>query len=410
VGLLLLAVVATPLAFWLFFTPKGPPAAPTPVKLARPLQPVLPEFSITDLFVGRELPPELLGRARVFSTVQQALRAARPGDRVVVLDPVLTEQVALEGEQLAKGVTLEGANPDNPVLWHTPVKTFDKNRPLLALANVEGFRLKGFILDGDDETAETLVSVTGRCPGLKLEKLHLKDFKRNAITLSSCAGESDQQISINHVRTTTGKRKFRTCALDFKVEPGKNPAAGTRHIVVSDCRFEGLYRSAVQLEGSVAFVEFRRNRFFIHDKAERREVVAFLYKNEEPIEQLHLTIANNTFLRFNTCLHLKRLPQAGADNGVQLNSNLFLSSTILVSGDESVTEAQLKPLFQGCVGNVSRAPQSPAEPSLVPIKPLEFESLSENFKDDNLFLRYPKASILFKAGPDNTPVGVPPPG
>jgi hypothetical protein len=251
--------------------------------------------------------------------------------------------------------------------------------------------------------------VTGPCPGLKLEKLHVKEFKRSAITFSGCAGERDQPIHVHQLRTTTGRKKLRICALNFKVDPGKDANASNRYITVSDCRFEGLYRSVVQLEGPVAFVSFVRNRFYMYRKGDRGEGVAFLYKGTEPVPELRLTIASNTFLRFNTCLHLPRLVPVGADSGVELSRNLFLSPTTLVSSDGPESEASWKPLLRNCVGNVSRGKSEPGvcpEPALA----LEFEDLSENTEDDNLFLRYPKTSPLFKAGPGNTPVGVPPPG
>lgn len=114
-----------------------------------------------------------------FPSVREALRQARPGDQILVLDDTLREVIPLEDSLLVPGVTLESGLPESRrVLW-LPPKDHEPSRPLLHLAHVADFRLKGFTLDGEHRLGD-LISITGQCPGLQLEPAPIRRGKPGA--------------------------------------------------------------------------------------------------------------------------------------------------------------------------------------------------------------------------------------
>src|SRR5262249_57751312 len=99
------------------------------------------------------------GQKGTFPSVREALKQARPGDRVVVADETWEEALELRGDE-GKGVAIEGG-PDlhKPVVWRAPRGHAD-GQALVRLDGVAGVRVKGFVLDGPDR-APNLILVTG---------------------------------------------------------------------------------------------------------------------------------------------------------------------------------------------------------------------------------------------------------
>src|SRR5262249_5036544 len=137
---------------------------------------------------------------KVFASVQQALAQAQPGDVILVLDDTLQEQLVLDDGKLGKGVTVQaGLSSDKEVRWLPPADLAPPT-PLIRLANLEGFCLKGFTLDGEKPGLDTLITVSGHCPGLQLDNLQLRGFQQRALALVDCQGDKDAPVTLSRLR------------------------------------------------------------------------------------------------------------------------------------------------------------------------------------------------------------------
>jgi eukaryotic-like serine/threonine-protein kinase len=356
------------------------------------------------IFVSHAPSPDLASKGTVVSSIHQALSQARPGDRVVLLEN-LKEVLLLNGSKLAKNLTLQADWPGDKVSLLPPAG-LKRVECLLTLVNVEGWTLKGLTLDGDDDRARTLLTVQGHCPGLTLEDLTLRRFRQSAVTFSGCTGEAARPVVARRLRTATGKKATRVASVILEARGEDGVVKSNRHLLFTDCRFEGLVDSAVRVDGPLADVAFQRNRF-LSWKSERdvaHPSDAFWWRGTEPAAVEGLTIASNTFCRFTNALHLPALP-AGT---IALRNNLLVEMEALVKVERSVDEAAAARTFAGSEGNVCRLGDCRKGQPLVKATPLSFESLSEEPKHDGRFLRYPADSPLARAGADGGPVGVPP--
>ncbi|MCS6850167.1 MAG: serine/threonine protein kinase [Gemmataceae bacterium] len=401
---LVLAAVGGGYVIWSQRTPATQPGNNT----VAPPEVRLPALSGSDKVVSRSPLPELQSQGRVFATVLQALQQCRPGDRIVVADDSVEEQLALADGKLGRGVTIEGWGPSGSVIWRTP-PNFDKGRPLVDVANVDGLVLKNFTFDGDDERAEVLVTVSGACPGLRLENLVLRQYKSTGIVLHGVTGTADRPVVLSQLRITTGKKKQRESALRIGPPLGPDAAGASQHIAVVDCRFEGLHQAAVVLEGSLLDVAFQRNRLYTMKSSEYRLGPAFLYRPAATPSPLRITISSNTFLRFADGLRLAGLPPTDGSSHIEFRNNLFIGTTAIVSADVPAPEERVRPLFPLFEGNVTRPNTGERGLPYLLAMPMDFDYLSENTENDATFLRYSRQSMLARLGPGNTPVGAPPP-
>jgi hypothetical protein len=259
------------------------------------------------------------GTPGTLSSIQEALFRARPGDHVQITDATWEESLHLAGEGGAgRGVVLEGIG-ERPVVWRTPHGHRD-DQPLVYLSSVPGMHLRNFTLDGQDRVKD-LVTVSGPCPGLTLEDLHLTGFSQAAIALNDCAGEANQPVTLQRLRAVPTRSAI--SALTFDGRPGE----GNRFVRVQESRLEGPYTAAVTFAGPATDVEFTRNRFF-------NSTDGLYYLRTTPPAALGLTIASNTFCNIaGVGLRFETSPPADGSR-VVLSSNLFAHTGTLARVDD----------------------------------------------------------------------------
>jgi hypothetical protein len=142
------------------------------------------------------------GAGGAYRTLGEALKAARHGDKVVLEADI--READVEPNRAAKGLTIEAA-PGTPVTWGCPRRVRDGAK-LLLLGKAQGFVLKGVTLDGGGRL-DDLISVWGESPGLRLEGLQLRGFKKHAITVANCAGTADQPVRLTGLCFETGSKE-----------------------------------------------------------------------------------------------------------------------------------------------------------------------------------------------------------
>ncbi len=250
------------------------------------------------------------GEPGTFPNIQMALLKAQPGDHIQVCEEVWEDALQLTGDDgLGRDVTLEsGLANGKPVQWRLP-RSHKEDQPLVKLSGFTGLTIKGFVFDGQDRVQDLIV-LSGSCPGLTLEDLHLKGFQRSALVLHDCKGSSDQPVSVYRVRVAPTREAATALAFDAQTEDGN------AHIVVADCRFEGPFQAAVAFAGPASEVEFKHNRFY-------NSVDGLVYRKSEPPAPLRLTLTNNTFASVEkVALHFETTPPQDTSR-VVLAGNLF---------------------------------------------------------------------------------------
>jgi hypothetical protein len=331
-----------------------------------------------------------------FLTVREALAKARGGDRIVVLDDHIEEPLILTDGQRGREVTVEAGNRSRRVRWACPPNPTEGR--FICLANLQGFRLKGFVLDGKDQVQD-LVVLSGPCAGLVLEDLCLQGFKRCGIAARNCCGRGETEpVTLRAVRTVS-RRPEAEAGLSFQGDDKSGPAAN-QHWRVTDCRFEGPYsKAAVELASPLVGAEFRLNRFFNTESG-------LLYVKGTPRYRLQLILDSNTFSNLSKfALNFEGIPVTPGDSRVLVRNNLFAQTGGLAQVGELDRLADAGRVLISS-GNY-RDPGS--KEGNFPLKAVETSvSLSTDAADDNTFLRYPRANPLSSAGEANQPVGVPP--
>lgn len=374
---ILIALLGASIAWWKFTKEKGDPKDPA----AQP--------SGTVLHVTQADHP------KGFKTIREALQHAHDGDRIVVLDEKIEEDLTLdESRKRPKDLTIEGGWADKQVLWTCPPNP--KEGKFIKLGNVAGLKLRGFTLDGMGRVND-LVWINGKCPGLHLDSLQLQGFLKNAVTVFNATGEADATpITFTRLRMITAKDS--AAALIFNVNSKVIPPHN-QHLVVSDCRFEGPFKDAVDILGPLLDAKFIRNRFY-------GAVNGIAYRKVTPRFPIRLTLESNTFSNISQrAISLEGLPMPGSSQ-VRVKNNLFANTPALAQLDESSTDAIAKKVFPQLEGN---ARDQVSKEGTLDLKAVPHSFLlPTNPDDDSQFLRYPKSSPLFQAGADQKPVGVGP--
>lgn len=259
--------------------------------------------------------------APVFPTVRAAWEQAQSGDTIVVLDEVHEEALELKAEgQPAKGVTIESGKKDKPVVWRAP-REHPASQPIWHLAGVAGLRFKGFQLDGQNHT-QTLVFVTGHCPGLTLEDVHGKGFEHSAITLRGCRGDDIRPVVFQRLRLMAQSPAKSALSFDTGIDQVNE------YIQVQDSRLEGLCDALVAVSGPLYQVGFYRNRF-------HRATEGILFKKRGQPYRVHLAFVSNTLAGLQYGLHWHELPAHDAPHELICRNNLFVQTRRLAQADQA---------------------------------------------------------------------------
>jgi tRNA A-37 threonylcarbamoyl transferase component Bud32 len=258
------------------------------------------------------------GERGTFATVREALRRAKPGDRVEVREDTWQEALEL-ADGVGSGIRLEGRAPGGkPVVWRA-LPGHKEDRPLVQVSGVGGLSLSGFTFDGQGRLKE-LVSLAGACPGLTLEDVTLQGFEQSAVALHRCGGEEGRPVVLRRVRAVPGRGA--TAALLLEARAGEP----SRHVRVSACRLEGPYQAAVLLSGPAADLAFEGNR--VYNAAD-----GLLVRKGMSAHPVALTLAGNTFCDVEKVgVHFEESPADGSR--VALTNNLFARTGTLARVDD----------------------------------------------------------------------------
>jgi serine/threonine protein kinase len=267
------------------------------------------------------------GNGAIYPSIRAALEKARPGDRILVQDAVVVETLDLHDGETGRGVVIESKTPSGePTVWRAPGGEVG-NQSLLHLASVEGLRLQGFVLDGENRV-EDLVAVAGSCPALRFEDVHWRGFRRSAVRFLGCAGTVEQPVALERLRFSAAGQA--QSVLLFESTPGAQ-GESNRNVQVCDCRFEGPCPAFVDTASPLVDVLFARNRFFQAASAFRCRKGAIDQRQPNVWE-----LRSNTFCGIQTGLRFDALPSASKADRLVVAGNLFARTTTLAKVEKEL--------------------------------------------------------------------------
>jgi serine/threonine protein kinase len=165
----------------------------------------------------------------------EALEQAGPDTRIVV-ESNLEGSLRIDASRIKPGVTVE-ADPGKTIVWTAGANPAS---PLIEIS-AEGFVLRGFTINGNNEVND-LIRLTGRIPGATLSRLQLKGFKRAAVQVRNCQGESGRRVTISELVTPPDANAETPVAFDID---SLRPAPSS-FLAIRNCRFDGTYTQPLQ--------------------------------------------------------------------------------------------------------------------------------------------------------------------
>ena len=258
------------------------------------------------------------GGPRAFAGLREAIKASRAGDRVVVTGSLLVDSVDLSSvEGAPRDLTIEGVDgrsKGQPVRWRAG-RDHAPGRPLLDVSGLEGFRLKGFLFDGQGRVGQ-LVRLSGKASGSTLEEVQFQGATRAGLVLRGWSGDSSRPSAIRKARFSTSTEA--EAAIAFEPDPDR-PGDASTSIRVTSCVFNGPYQSALLVAGPVENLDVEQCRFY-------RSTDGLRYRRADSRHPIRARVANNTFVDLQRAIHFETTPPADSSELVVTN-NIFANTT-----------------------------------------------------------------------------------
>jgi len=174
------------------------------------------------------------GDGSTYRTVYSAWHNAKPGDRIVLRGTTDEPPVILENRD---NITLE-AEPGKTFVWKSPPNWSPnlRTKTLLDLRKLSGVTFRGVTFDGAN-TADRLVSIFDRCPGLKFERCSFVNFKKQGVYLYNAEGDKDRPIEFRDGTIKTGEKTAAGVYFDHNANAGYLPK--TRFVTFQGVKIEG---------------------------------------------------------------------------------------------------------------------------------------------------------------------------
>jgi eukaryotic-like serine/threonine-protein kinase len=346
-----------------------------------------------------------------FQTVKAALEAATEGQRIVILDPIWDEELAVTRDLQKSRITIEGGE-NKDVVWTFPAGR--QAQKIIQLNNPEGWTIRNLTLAGNGDTMNGLV-VTGNVAGLTIENMTFRDLKRAQLKFENCAGTEANRATVQRVRFIGNKSTPPDAGILFSASDAdlakKDSSNRNSWVVVRDCRFEGPFAAVPPLTnplGAICFqvsadhIQVRENRFF-----QCPVVINFNCTDRGVVNRVK--IENNTFhtvtlaaIRFKG-LGILNQKQNIDNQSIDIERNYFFRTAKIIRNDDNAAGLVYRPQT---VDNIRSSNSQEGSPSLN--SRVKEADLPVDPDNDATFLHYPRGHDLTTAAVGRKPVGAPP--
>ena len=336
-----------------------------------------------------------------FTSITAALQGAGPGDTIVITDrQEYHEALSLSSQTSSRGfnsVTIVAdVGDDGKRARLIPPRTHRPVTPLVSIENVQGLKIVGLLVDGED-AVQTTMSIQGACPGLILENVRIEGFQRQGIVIDGLTGTGRREVLFDRVFVRQNVPQPAQACLQIL-------GAACDGLQLKQCRFQGLCEATIRFGAPI-------QRFLMEQcKLSGGKGHALLWSDAIPANQrMNATIQQNTFWDYQTGMAIE-VPVTAGDIYFTIRNNVFYQVKSLLHVDAAKTKMKPEALTGGVagLGNVydtqSSQPGVAGQIAKFGCKGLAF-SLSTSPTPPQDFLRVPAGSPLLTAGERKDPVG-----
>lgn len=402
-GILLLAIIA---ATGLYFWPRSSPGTVAPTKPKAPA--ALSDITAKIDENAAPLAARTWNVAKVkldgidCTSIGEALGKANSGDTILVTDRQVYEEDLLftpsANKRALRNITVKGEiGDDGKRAKLMPPSTHAAAFPMVAIENVEGVTLSGFLLDGDYR-AQAIIEVKGRCPGLVLDDLRIEGFQRTGILVNNLASVARQDARLENLWIRPRHPDNQPVESAISLIGNSCEGLQLRH-----CRIQGPYHSAILFSAPAQRFMMEQCKLY----QGRGQALTFA-QSLSPKSRFATDCQQNTFWDFDSAVAIKAALTAD-DIQLAFRNNLFYQVNNVLQVDDA-TKTKPESLASGVIGlgNVyDEAGSKPGHASRIArfgIKGVSF-SLPTSSHSPLEFLRYPSNSPLQTAGANQSPVG-----
>ena len=249
------------------------------------------------------------GEPNTFPSLAAAVRAAGPGDTIVLADERLAEPT-LRPDRRAKDLTIESGLPGGKTAVVEFASPAAGPAAMLEVAGADGLRVRNVEFDGKG-AADIGVQVAGQAPGAVFENVTVRGAKTAGFRLVNVAGDPGRPVVLDRVRVLLAP------AAEAGVWVDARGTLESKRVVIRNSRFDGPGKAGVRFDGPVADAEVTNDRFSHLDAA----VVIGRVADGRPVR---VQVIGNTVYDAKAGVRFAAAPGGGAGTvGVAVDRNYF---------------------------------------------------------------------------------------
>ncbi|MCU0703419.1 MAG: protein kinase [Fimbriiglobus sp.] len=319
------------------------------------------------------------------NTLQQALRDAKAGEEVTILD----DTIEITPITLADYKNIRISTSGKTVTVTCKSGDAKGAGAVLHLRGCENVVLSGLVIDAGGQH-DIGVQVSGGANGVTLERVTVRNARKHAVNLLNVTAAAAQPLTLSQCRLLVGGGQS-------GIHLSGSAELACRGVRINDCRFEGVGAgSGVRVEGASEDVLLRNNRFYNLDAG-----VLFHLDSLVP-KVCQMAIERNTFHTTKTGVRVDQPAAVGRE--VRVTGNYFAGGGMAVAPSPpphspAPTKAPVPPVGVQVVGNGRDALTQAALPGIDAVSGVTLLAPPPDAPDDK-FLRLPAKLLL-----NNNPIG-----
>jgi hypothetical protein len=169
-----------------------------------------------------------------FRTVYSALGKAKPGDRILLRGETNEAFSPITG---VEGITLE-AEEGKTFTWKAPPKWVNNPRvkTMVGIRKYTNVTFRNILFDGAN-SADVLVELFNRCPGLKFENCTFRNYKKYGIAIMNVEGDLSNPVVFSNINLNAGNPN--TVGIHLDITPNPGYPQQNRFITFRNIKMEG---------------------------------------------------------------------------------------------------------------------------------------------------------------------------
>ncbi len=186
------------------------------------------------------------GQGGAFKTLQAAINNAGPHERILVKSHVFESVTLTDKHDLVIEAELERQWLPPPA----PPKQPRTIASLLTISNCTDVTIRGFIMDAGTQEVDECINVWGKCPGVLITKMQMKNFKKCGILINNCEGTSAKPLQISGIKFDPKAGQPSAVGVLFDFGQATTTCKANRWVTIEDLDFPKSTGMIVRKKGT----------------------------------------------------------------------------------------------------------------------------------------------------------------